>query len=150
MAQLCTCDCTCCHFPLFPLAVNCISVTSTIPHSSSLPSTMTTAVSSSPLTMEDIVPGCKGKISHRSWSQLPPEIIRFVDVARHTLLCSLYNLVRLVTTHYILDVCSTISVPHSWDTRDMWHPRLVFTVLRDAIEIEKLMCICPAWSVARK
>jgi hypothetical protein len=32
----------------------------------------------------------------------------------------------------------------------MWHPRLVYTVLRDAIDIENLMCTCPAWGTARQ
>ncbi|KZP07642.1 hypothetical protein FIBSPDRAFT_762627, partial [Athelia psychrophila] len=72
----------------------------------------------------------KGKITHRSWAQLPAEII------------------RLVTKHYILDVCSLAYVPRTWEAREMWHPRLVFTVLRDAIEIERLMCITPSWGVA--
>ena len=66
------------------------------------------------------------------------------------MLTSHSNVNRLVTTHYILDVCSANYVPRSWDARDMWHPRLVYTIIRDAIDIEKLMCICPAWGTARK
>src|ERR1700729_1222518 len=117
--------------------------------SSSL-STTTTAVSASPITMASSTQSYKGKITHRSWAQLPPEIIRFVQCGictPHLAVLTSCNRIfnRLVITHYILDVCSVSYVPHSWDTRDMWHPRMVYTVLRDANDIEKLMCICPTW-----
>ncbi|OCH91079.1 hypothetical protein OBBRIDRAFT_874895 [Obba rivulosa] len=71
----------------------------------------------------------KGKDT-RSWSQLPPEII------------------RLIATYYILDASSTSFCPAGWEYREAWPSRLVFTVLRDALDVERLMCICPAWGTA--
>ncbi|KAH7908275.1 hypothetical protein BJ138DRAFT_1013156, partial [Hygrophoropsis aurantiaca] len=72
----------------------------------------------------------KGKFTNRSWQQLPPE------------------LVRLVATHYLLDASSTNYCPNTWDAKELWHPRMVFTALRDANDLEKLMRITPTWFIA--
>ncbi|KAH7929543.1 hypothetical protein BV22DRAFT_120804 [Leucogyrophana mollusca] len=72
----------------------------------------------------------KGKITNRSWQQLPPE------------------LVRLIATHYLYDVTSSNYCPNTWDAKELWHPRMVYTALRDANELEKLMRTTPTWFTA--
>ncbi|KAJ8489895.1 hypothetical protein ONZ45_g13396 [Pleurotus djamor] len=73
----------------------------------------------------------KGKFTHRWWPQLPEE------------------LVRLIATNYLWDLSATSYCPKQWETRDQWYPRMVYTILRDAAEIEaKFMQICPQWSLA--
>ncbi|KAF8131819.1 hypothetical protein EV363DRAFT_1164636 [Boletus edulis] len=72
----------------------------------------------------------KGKYTHRSWQQLPPE------------------LVRTIATHHLLDLQPTSYCPLTWDAKELWHPRIVYTTLRDAIALEKLMQVTPAWSAA--
>jgi hypothetical protein len=71
-------------------------------------------------------------------------IKNLVECGYLAVLTSQSSLNGRVTTHYILDVCTANYVPNSWDARDMWHPRPVYTILRDTIDIEKLMCICPS------
>ncbi|CAL1711935.1 unnamed protein product [Somion occarium] len=73
--------------------------------------------------------GYKGKVL-RSWSQLPAEVI------------------RLIATHYLLDFRTFAYVPTTWEAREMWPRRIVYTVMRDAPEVEKLMSICPSWGSA--
>jgi hypothetical protein len=108
-------------------------------------------VSSALQTMLDTAPIYKGKITHRSWGAIAPRNYQVCRIGIGTphlaVLTSQSNLNRLVTTHYILDVCATTYLPHSCN---MWHPRLIYTILRDAIDIEELMCICPAWGTAHK
>ncbi|KAG6382190.1 hypothetical protein JVT61DRAFT_840 [Boletus reticuloceps] len=72
----------------------------------------------------------KGKYTHRSWQQLPPE------------------LVRTIATHHLLDLQPTSYCPLTWDAKELWHPRIVYTTLRDAIALEKLMQVTPAWAAA--
>ena len=55
----------------------------------------------------------------------------------------------LIATHYLLDVTTYAYCPHSWDARDVWPSRMVFTLIRDAMQLEKLMQICPPWFTAR-
>ncbi|KAH9941451.1 hypothetical protein B0H21DRAFT_824450 [Amylocystis lapponica] len=71
----------------------------------------------------------KGKYT-RSWQQLPPEIV------------------KLIATFYLTDVCSQTYFPTTWDVRELWPSRMVYGVMRDALEMEKIMCLCPAWSMA--
>ncbi|KAH0828918.1 hypothetical protein J3R83DRAFT_2339 [Lanmaoa asiatica] len=72
----------------------------------------------------------KGKYTHRSWQQLPSE------------------LVRTIATHFLLDIQSTTYCPLTWDAKELWHPRIVYTTFRDAISLEKLMQVTPAWAAA--
>ncbi|KAH9067691.1 hypothetical protein EDB87DRAFT_20929 [Lactarius vividus] len=74
----------------------------------------------------------KGKSSTglRPWSQLPPEIV------------------RLIATHYILDVSTSSHCPATWDLSENWPQRIVYTVFRDAFALEKLMTVCPSWGSA--
>ncbi|KAG6847202.1 hypothetical protein H0H93_009561, partial [Arthromyces matolae] len=73
----------------------------------------------------------KGKVTHRSWPQLPPE------------------LVRTIATYYLLDVSRTSYCPQTWDSREAWHHRMVYTALRDASDLERhMMSICPQWHLA--
>ncbi|KAH9032584.1 hypothetical protein EDB85DRAFT_1203388 [Lactarius pseudohatsudake] len=74
----------------------------------------------------------KGKSSTglRPWSQLPPEIV------------------RLIATHYILDVSTSSHCPATWELSDSWPHRIVYTVFRDAFALEKLMTVCPSWGSA--
>ncbi|KAI8978176.1 hypothetical protein BD414DRAFT_147292 [Trametes punicea] len=69
---------------------------------------------------------CKGKAA-RSWLDLPGEIV------------------RLIATHYLLDVSATGYSPHTWELPQMWPQRLAFMMLRDAREIERIMDLFPAW-----
>jgi hypothetical protein len=113
----------------------------------------------------------KGKLSNRSWQQLPPEIIRYVslppfprlsrhprlhnppvNLARRTRIGnadSLSLISSLIATYYLLDVTTFSYCPHTWDARDAWPSRMVFTLIRDAVQLERLMQICPPWSTAR-
>ncbi|GJE97326.1 hypothetical protein PsYK624_135420 [Phanerochaete sordida] len=82
-----------------------------------------------PLSSPSDVTGYKGKVT-RSWAQLPPEIIRHI------------------ASHYLTLVSPFLYTPSTWDIREYWHSRIIFTALRDAGEVEKLMAICTPWSVA--
>ncbi|KAI0753557.1 hypothetical protein C8Q80DRAFT_1152864 [Daedaleopsis nitida] len=68
----------------------------------------------------------KGKTA-RSWQQLPGEII------------------RLITTFYLLDVSTSGHCPNSWAIREMWPHRFAYTTFRDALEVERIMHIFPTW-----
>jgi hypothetical protein len=100
------------------------------------------------------LPANKGKSSTgvKPWSQLPPEIIRFAIVTFPYL--SLYPTnrypPRLIATHYILDVSTSSYCPATWDLREHWPHRIVYTVFRDAFALEKLMTMCPSWGSARE
>ncbi|KAI0090569.1 hypothetical protein BDY19DRAFT_992009 [Irpex rosettiformis] len=71
----------------------------------------------------------KGKVK-RSWAQLPD------------------SLVRLITSHYLALVTPKAGYPSQWDVKELWSSRLIYTALRNANEIEKLMSICAPWHVA--
>ncbi|TFY58343.1 hypothetical protein EVG20_g8185 [Dentipellis fragilis] len=88
-----------------------------------LSSSSSTATTTAPSTY-------KGKITNRSWQQLPPEIV------------------RLIATHYLLDVSRASYCPITWETRELWPSRMVYTALRDALEVQKLMQLCPSWHIA--
>ncbi|KAH9925884.1 uncharacterized protein BXZ73DRAFT_78864 [Epithele typhae] len=68
----------------------------------------------------------KGKHA-RSWQNLPPEIV------------------RLIATFYLLDVSSTSYCPTTWESRDAWPQRFAFTTLGEALEVERVMSLFPAW-----
>ncbi|KAH8103527.1 hypothetical protein BXZ70DRAFT_889154 [Cristinia sonorae] len=71
----------------------------------------------------------KGKVL-RSWAQLPPEVI------------------QLIATFHMLQLSQTSYIPNTWDIRDNWPRRMVYTIVRDAIAMESLMCVCPSWGAA--
>ena len=60
---------------------------------------------------------------------------------------SYYNCIsRLITNHYLWDLAATSYCPSTWDARKLWHPRMVYTCIRDSIELEKsIMSVCPEW-----
>ena len=65
---------------------------------------------------------------------------------RHTQGPYLNRRARLITNHYLWDLAATSYCPSTWDTRKLWHPRMVYTCIRDSIELEKsIMSICPEW-----
>lgn len=75
--------------------------------------------------------GYKGKATHRSWPQLPGDLVRHI------------------ATFYLLDLSASGYCPKTWEARDHWYQRMVFTTLRDANELEKqMMEICPQWRQA--
>ncbi|KAF8623314.1 hypothetical protein AX17_001614 [Amanita inopinata Kibby_2008] len=97
-----------------------------MPSSSS--ATATRPVSASQLSTTAVI--YKGKFT-RSWPQLPDELVRHI------------------ATFYLWDLCVTSYCPQVWETRELWHHRMVYTSIRDAILLEKnLMSICPQWSKA--
>lgn len=57
---------------------------------------------------------------------------------------------RHIATFYLWDLSVTNFCPQVWDSREHWHPRMVFAALRDTKDMEKLMLTCPQWSLARK
>lgn len=96
----------------------------------------------------------KGKLTNRSWTQLPEEIIRLVDsqpmgylrpAVHYNCYLSL-EFVRLIATHYLLDISVTNHCPQTWDNKRLWPSRMVYTIIRDALDIERhLMNVCPEW-----
>ncbi|PBK59289.1 hypothetical protein ARMSODRAFT_967067 [Armillaria solidipes] len=84
-------------------------------------------MSSSSTTVSPNVGPYKGKITHRSWAQLPEE------------------LVRQIATFYILDMSSSRTYPTMWDFRELWHARMAYTAIRDGMELERIMAVCPQW-----
>ncbi|KAH6884062.1 hypothetical protein BKA70DRAFT_1411100 [Coprinopsis sp. MPI-PUGE-AT-0042] len=73
----------------------------------------------------------KGKVTHRGWAQLPDDIIRWI------------------ATHYLYSLASATNRPQTWETRELWHQRMVYNVLRDGIQLEKnVMSICMGWHKA--
>ena len=104
-------------------------------------------------TTKSQLPSTKGKSSTgvKPWSQLPPEIIRFSFSPLSTLPSSPnHPLPRLIATHYILDVSNSTYCPATWDLREHWQHRIVYTAFRDAFALEKLMTMCPSWGSARE
>jgi hypothetical protein len=97
-------------------------------------------------------PSNKGKSSTgvKPWSQLPPEIIRFVQSALSLLLRSTNYTDRIIATHYIVDVSNSAYCPSTWDLREHWPHHIVYTIFRDAFALEKLMTMCPSWGSARE
>ncbi|PFH47479.1 hypothetical protein AMATHDRAFT_198000 [Amanita thiersii Skay4041] len=72
----------------------------------------------------------KGKFT-RSWPQLPDELVRHI------------------ATFYLWDLSVTSYCPQTWETREHWHHRMVYSSIRDAIHLEKnLMPVCPQWAKA--
>lgn len=57
---------------------------------------------------------------------------------------------RLVATHYLALLSPQLYLPGIWEFKDFWHSRIIYTALRDAMEVEKLMGICMSWSSARE
>ncbi|KAI0000996.1 hypothetical protein BJV77DRAFT_958673 [Russula vinacea] len=96
------------------------------------------------------LPSNKGKSSTgvKPWSQLPPEIIKFVKSPLSLPLRSPNYTSRLIATHYILDVSNSAYCPSTWELRDHWPHRIVYTIFRDAFALEKLMTMCPSWGSA--
>jgi hypothetical protein len=69
--------------------------------------------------------------------------------ALRNLLSILHN--RHIATFYLRDLSVTSYCPQVWDARENWHHRMVYTALRDALELERhLMSICPQWQIARE
>ena len=89
----------------------------------------------------------KGKKTHRSWNNLPPEIIRCVTAQRTTTHAE--HVHRSIATFLLLDVQLSNYCPLSWDPTELWHPRVVYTTLRDVHDIERLMQVSPLWAAAR-
>lgn len=76
-------------------------------------------------------PVYKGKVTHRSWPQLPEELVRHI------------------ATFYLWDLSVSSYCPQVFEARENWHHRMVYTALRDAIELERhVMSICPQWQIA--
>ncbi|XP_006460529.1 hypothetical protein AGABI2DRAFT_220564, partial [Agaricus bisporus var. bisporus H97] len=74
---------------------------------------------------------CKGKHTTSSWPHLPEELVRHI------------------ATFYLWDRATTTYTPSTWDVRELWHHRMVFTVIRDAFDLERnLMAVCPEWDLA--
>src|SRR6266849_2935431 len=98
------------------------------------------------------LPSDRGKSSTgvKPWSQLPPEIIKFVQSLSSFPLRSPKYTSRLIATHYILDVSNSAYCPSTWDLREYWPHRIVYTIFRDAFALEKLMTLCPSWCSARE
>ena len=103
----------------------------------------------------------KGKLTNRSWAQLPEEIIRsvllsalahyFLDpcpcAPKRVLLIAAFT--RLIATHYLLDVSISNHCPSTWENRRLWPNKMVYTIVRDAFDVEKhLMGVCPEWHKA--
>ena len=57
---------------------------------------------------------------------------------------------RLVGTHLLAIVTSQLYLPGIWEYKDFWHSRIVYTALRDAMEVERLMSVCVPWQSARE
>ena len=58
---------------------------------------------------------------------------------------------RHIATFYLWDASVNSYCPQVWETRELWHHRMLYASVRDAILLEKnLMSICPQWSKARK
>ncbi|KXN86034.1 hypothetical protein AN958_10591 [Leucoagaricus sp. SymC.cos] len=75
--------------------------------------------------------GLKGKGTHRSWPQLPEELVRHI------------------TTYYLWNRAAAADVPLTWDARELWHNRILYSNIRDAFDLERtLMSVCPQWGRA--
>ncbi|KAF9073354.1 hypothetical protein BDP27DRAFT_1417171 [Rhodocollybia butyracea] len=76
------------------------------------------------------VPAYKGKVTNRSWAQLPEEIV------------------RIIGTYFIWDLSVANYCPEQWGLRPFWQNRMVYTALRDGQDVERFMRICPSWGAA--
>ena len=90
----------------------------------------------------------KGKVT-RSWEQLPPEVVRYVNAVNGKDGLGLTGATRLVATYFLLDLSVSGYVPRSWDDARLWPNRMVYLVLRDTMQLERLMKVCPTWGTAR-
>ncbi|KAJ7247474.1 hypothetical protein C8J57DRAFT_1724455 [Mycena rebaudengoi] len=72
----------------------------------------------------------KGKVTNRSWPQLPPELI------------------RLIATYYLWDVSACNATPRIWELPRYWQERMVYVAVRDSRDLERLMSVCPQWGIA--
>jgi hypothetical protein len=103
----------------------------------------------------------KGKLTNRSWAQLPEEIIRSVFLSAMQLfsqslsLCApkrvllIIAFARLIATYYLLDISVSNHCPSAWENRKLWPNKMVYTTIRDAFDVEKhLMSVCPEWHKA--
>ncbi|KAK7030936.1 hypothetical protein VNI00_013882 [Paramarasmius palmivorus] len=72
----------------------------------------------------------KGKVTNRSWSELPPEIV------------------RMIASRFLYASAESAYVPETWEHHHFWLHRVVYTAIRDAKTMEVLMNICPKWSAA--
>ena len=53
---------------------------------------------------------------------------------------------RLIATYYLLDITANTYIPNTWEARRLWQGRMVYTAIRDSLNIEKhLMFICQSW-----
>lgn len=89
----------------------------------------------------------KGKVK-RSWAQLPDSLVRYVVQSLRHSPRSEHKYCRLITSHYLALVSSKSGYPSQWDAKELWASRLIYTALRNANELEKLMSICAPWHVA--
>ncbi|KAK1216774.1 hypothetical protein PQX77_020592 [Marasmius sp. AFHP31] len=80
--------------------------------------------------MPDVSLLYKGKHTNRSWSELPAEIV------------------RMIATDYLWMLSQSAYPPEQWELRVFWYNRVVYTAIRDARTMDKLMNICPQWTVA--
>ncbi|TFK20852.1 hypothetical protein FA15DRAFT_673146 [Coprinopsis marcescibilis] len=70
----------------------------------------------------------KGKVTNRSWPQLPEDLVRYI------------------ATFYLHSLQTQQYCPHTWESRELWHSRIVYSTLRDASHMEKnLMSVCLGW-----
>ena len=100
----------------------------------------------------------KGKLTNRSWAQLPEEIIRsvvlsamgfYLDPWHYSARCLPIAFARLIATHHLLDITVSNHCPTTWENRRLWSSKMVYTTIRDAFDIEKhLMGVCPEWHKA--
>ncbi|KAL0576435.1 hypothetical protein V5O48_005540 [Marasmius crinis-equi] len=82
------------------------------------------------LIMADATRLYKGKHTNRSWAELPQEIV------------------RMIATDYLFMISQSAYTPEQWESRLFWYNRVVYTAIRDARTMDKLMNICPQWTVA--
>ncbi len=57
---------------------------------------------------------------------------------------------RQIATFYILDMSSSRTYPTMWDFRELWHARMAYTAIRDGMELERIMAVCPQWLKSRE
>ena len=106
-------------------------------------------MTSNPITINAAVgvsPVYKGK-ALRSWAELPEEVVRSVwPYAMRSTRSVLIPHRRLIATYYLLDITASTYIPNTWEARRLWQSRMVYTAIRDSLNIEKhLMFICLSW-----
>ncbi|KAF9262534.1 hypothetical protein L218DRAFT_388703 [Marasmius fiardii PR-910] len=80
--------------------------------------------------MASASPLYKGKVTNRSWAELPEEIV------------------RTIATDYLYMMSRSSYIPEQWEARLFWYHRVVYTAIRDARTMDMLMNICPQWTTA--